>query len=112
MLIIFAGLAGSASYIVFMTDYDNYAGVFTCQKLAFAHRQSASILSRTPSLDKIYVDQVRELRVKQSIMFMAVVVSTLFLRTLSAKAFPEITQRIERTIGTGKSKLGRFGRID
>lgn len=52
-------LAGSASYIVFMTDYVNYAGVFTCQKLAFAHRQSASILSRLPNLDKIYVDKIR-----------------------------------------------------
>ncbi|XP_069678986.1 apolipoprotein D-like [Periplaneta americana] len=52
-------LAGSASYIVLMTDYENYAGVFTCQKLAFAHRQSASILSRTPTLDKVYVDKIR-----------------------------------------------------
>lgn len=58
-MLIFSGLAGSASYIVFMTDYDNFAGVFTCQKLAFAHRQSASILSRSPNLDKIYVDKVR-----------------------------------------------------
>jgi hypothetical protein len=45
-----------------MTDYDNYAGVFTCQKLAFAHRQSASILSRSPNLDKMYVDKVRAIR--------------------------------------------------
>lgn len=52
-------LAGSASYIVFMTDYENYAGVFTCQKLAFAHRQSASILSRKPTLDKVYIDKIR-----------------------------------------------------
>jgi hypothetical protein len=56
----FAGLAGSASYIVFMTDYDNYAGIFTCQTLAFAHRQSASILSRSRTLDKTYVDKVRK----------------------------------------------------
>ncbi|XP_023716673.1 apolipoprotein D [Cryptotermes secundus] len=52
-------VAGSASYIVFMTDYETYAGVFTCQKLGFAHRQSASILSRSPRLDKIYVDKIR-----------------------------------------------------
>jgi hypothetical protein len=45
-----------------MTDYDNYAGVFTCQKMAFAHRQSASILSRLPNLDKMYVDKVRAIR--------------------------------------------------
>jgi hypothetical protein len=46
-----------------MTDYNNYAGVFTCQKMAFAHRQSASILSRLPNLDKMYVDKVRAIRV-------------------------------------------------
>jgi apolipoprotein D and lipocalin family protein len=45
-----------------MTDYDNYAGIFTCQKLAFSHRQSASILSRLPNLDKMYVDKVRAIR--------------------------------------------------
>jgi len=45
-----------------MTDYNNYAGVFTCQKMAFAHRQSASILSRLPNLDKVYVDKVRAIR--------------------------------------------------
>ncbi|XP_049766625.1 apolipoprotein D-like [Schistocerca cancellata] len=52
-------IAGSASYTVFATDYENYAGVFTCQKLAFAHRQSASILSRSPTLDKMYVEKIR-----------------------------------------------------
>ncbi|CAG2059420.1 unnamed protein product [Timema podura] len=52
-------VAGSASYTVISTDYNNYAGVFTCQKLAFAHRQSATILSRTPTLEKAMVDKVR-----------------------------------------------------
>ncbi|PSN46512.1 hypothetical protein C0J52_09036 [Blattella germanica] len=52
-------VAGSASYIVLMTDYENYAAVFSCQKLAFAHRQSASILSRKPTLDKMYTDKIR-----------------------------------------------------
>lgn len=42
-----------------MTDYNTYAGIFTCQKLAFAHRQSATILSRSRSLDKVYVDKLR-----------------------------------------------------
>lgn len=41
-----------------MTDYDNFAGIFTCQKVTFAHRQSATLLSRTKELDKIYVDKV------------------------------------------------------
>lgn len=52
-------VAGTASYVVFMTDYSKYAGIFTCQKLAFANRLSATILSRTKTLDKIYVDKIR-----------------------------------------------------
>lgn len=53
-------VAGSASHVVFMTDYDTYAGIFTCQKLAFAHRQSATILSRTRTLDQEKVDRIRQ----------------------------------------------------
>ncbi|XP_071450534.1 apolipoprotein D-like [Hetaerina americana] len=52
-------VAGTASYKVVVTDYDNFATIFTCQKLAFANRQSASILSRTPILDKMYIDKAR-----------------------------------------------------
>lgn len=52
-------VAGSAMYTVFMTDYDNYAAVFTCQKLAFAHRQSVTILSRERTLDKMFLDKVK-----------------------------------------------------
>ncbi|KAG7200009.1 hypothetical protein KM043_014430 [Ampulex compressa] len=53
-------VAGSASHVVFTTDYDNYAAIFTCQKMAFAHRQSATILSRRRDLDKPYVDKIRQ----------------------------------------------------
>ncbi|XP_029668192.1 apolipoprotein D-like [Formica exsecta] len=53
-------VAGSASHVVFMTDYDTYAGIFTCQKLAFAHRQSATILSRTRMLDQPQVEKIRQ----------------------------------------------------
>lgn len=52
-------VAGSASYTVFSTDYENYAGIFTCQKIAFSNRQSVSILSREKTLDKMYLDKVR-----------------------------------------------------
>uniref|UniRef100_A0A2M4ABX3 Apolipoprotein D n=2 Tax=Anopheles triannulatus TaxID=58253 RepID=A0A2M4ABX3_9DIPT len=52
-------VAGSAKFVVFMTDYDTYAGVFSCQKIPFGHRQSATLLSRTRDLDKIYVDKIR-----------------------------------------------------
>lgn len=51
-------VAGSSKFTVFGTDYTTYAGIFTCQKLAFSHRQSATILSRSKTLDKIYVDKV------------------------------------------------------
>lgn len=52
-------VAGDASYTVFATDYNTYAGIFTCQKLAFAHRRSATLLSRTRSLDKLFIDKLR-----------------------------------------------------
>ncbi|XP_055529392.1 apolipoprotein D-like isoform X1 [Wyeomyia smithii] len=52
-------VAGSAKFIVFMTDYDTFGAVFSCQKIPFGHRQSATILSRTRDLDKIYVDKIR-----------------------------------------------------
>lgn len=52
-------VAGSASYTVLMTDYISHAVIFTCQKLAFAHRRSATILSRTKELDKIFTDKMR-----------------------------------------------------
>ncbi|CAG4933585.1 unnamed protein product [Colias eurytheme] len=52
-------VAGSATYTVISTDYNKYAAIFTCQKLAFAHRQSATILSRTKELDKMFIDKMR-----------------------------------------------------
>lgn len=53
-------VAGSASHVVFATDYENYAGIFTCQKLAFAHRQSATLLSRRRDLDSSYLQLLRQ----------------------------------------------------
>ncbi|XP_037292807.1 apolipoprotein D-like [Manduca sexta] len=52
-------VAGSASYTILGTDYSTYAAIFTCQKLAFAHRRSATILSRTKELDRMFVDKMR-----------------------------------------------------
>lgn len=52
-------VAGESSFTVFMSDYVNYAGIFSCQKVAFTHRQSATLLSRTRTLDKMYVDKMR-----------------------------------------------------
>lgn len=52
-------VAGSAKFVVIMSDFNTYAGVFSCQKIPLGHRQSATILSRTRDLDKIYVDKIR-----------------------------------------------------
>lgn len=59
IMIFLIGVAGTASHVVFATDYDTYAGIFTCQKLAFANRQSATILSRTKELDSSKIDDLR-----------------------------------------------------
>nr|XP_023022010.1 apolipoprotein D-like [Leptinotarsa decemlineata] len=60
-------VAGSSSFTVFTTDYDTYAGIFTCQKITFSNRQSATILSRTRSLDKMYIDKIRNRLVSSQI---------------------------------------------
>lgn len=52
-------VAGKASFTIFMTDYDSYAGVYTCQKLPASNRRSATILSRKKTLDKQVVDKIR-----------------------------------------------------
>ncbi|XP_068086586.1 apolipoprotein D [Anabrus simplex] len=53
-------IAGTSSYIVFDTDYTTYAGVYSCQKLALWYRHSASILSRTPTLDPAIIQRLRQ----------------------------------------------------
>ncbi|KAF2883534.1 hypothetical protein ILUMI_22650 [Ignelater luminosus] len=50
---------GTTTFIVFMTDYDNYVGIFTCKKLPLIHSWSAEILSRAPTIDMDFVDKVR-----------------------------------------------------
>lgn len=52
-------LPGDAIFKVFMTDYEHYAGIFSCQKLPVSHRQSATILSRSKDMDRAYVDKIR-----------------------------------------------------
>ncbi|KAK4022377.1 hypothetical protein OUZ56_007847 [Daphnia magna] len=52
-------LAGKADYVVFSTDYDNYAAIYSCQSILFGHRRSASILSRRPTLDQPYINKIR-----------------------------------------------------
>ncbi|KAK4878314.1 hypothetical protein RN001_010820 [Aquatica leii] len=54
---------GSYKFTVFMTDYLNYAAVFSCKAypLTFSslNKWSAIILSRTPTLDIEFVEKVR-----------------------------------------------------
>lgn len=52
-------LPGEAIFKIFMTDYNNYAGIFSCQKLPVGHRQSATILSRTKDMDRAYIEKIR-----------------------------------------------------
>ncbi|CAH0549531.1 unnamed protein product [Brassicogethes aeneus] len=53
-------VAGTASFTVFTTDYDTFAGIYSCQTLTtIGNRQSATILSRTRTLDKMYSDKIR-----------------------------------------------------
>lgn len=44
-----------------MTDYDNYAGIYTCQTIGFTHRHSATILARKNTLDKLTLEKVRKI---------------------------------------------------
>ncbi|KAF2366362.1 Lipocalin/cytosolic fatty-acid binding domain [Trinorchestia longiramus] len=53
-------IAGKGDYIVFDTDYTNYAGIYECQTVtALMHRKSAAILSREPTLAPEFVDRVK-----------------------------------------------------
>jgi len=53
-------VAGDADLTIFTTDYDNYAGMMSCQKILFGHTKCATILSRKPTLEKSIVNQVRQ----------------------------------------------------
>jgi len=39
---------GDQNYWVIMTDYEQYAAVWSCQRIFFGHRESAQIMSRKP----------------------------------------------------------------
>ncbi|XP_046437821.1 apolipoprotein D-like [Daphnia pulex] len=52
-------IIGKADYIIYFTDYENYGGIFRCQKFLFGHRRSATILSRKPYLSQSFTNQAR-----------------------------------------------------
>jgi len=52
-------IIGKHSLTVFDTDYENYAGIFTCQGVVVGHRRSASIISRSPILPSSFIAKAR-----------------------------------------------------
>ncbi|KAK5638388.1 hypothetical protein RI129_012683 [Pyrocoelia pectoralis] len=58
---------GKADFTIFMTDYDVYAALYTCQGLGIGHRDSVTILSRTRTLDQMYVDKIRSKLISHNI---------------------------------------------
>ncbi|VVC35840.1 Hypothetical protein CINCED_3A020595 [Cinara cedri] len=52
-------IAGKSSFVVFSTDYKQYGAIYSCQKIPFGNRHSVTILSRSRTLDKPYLDKVR-----------------------------------------------------
>ncbi|XP_071526183.1 apolipoprotein D-like isoform X3 [Panulirus ornatus] len=54
-------LTGKADFIVFDTDYETYMSVFECDRAGLLHRRSVTILSRTRTIDDMFVSRVRRL---------------------------------------------------
>ncbi|XP_022250524.1 apolipoprotein D-like [Limulus polyphemus] len=52
-------LFGKVNYWVMMTDYDNYAAIWSCRRMLLGHFQHAEILSRSPTLDKVILNKIR-----------------------------------------------------
>ncbi|CAL4150797.1 unnamed protein product, partial [Meganyctiphanes norvegica] len=50
-------IAGSATFTIMDTDYDNYAIFAECQKLFLISRSNAAILSRNSTLDPAVIEQ-------------------------------------------------------
>ncbi|KAI1290428.1 Apolipoprotein D [Halotydeus destructor] len=52
---------GDQNYWVIMTDYEQYAAVWSCQRLlGIGHRESAQIMSRTPTLNRDVIQKIRK----------------------------------------------------
>ncbi|XP_042890890.1 uncharacterized protein LOC122265578 [Penaeus japonicus] len=54
-------ITGKADFIIFDTDYDTYMAVFECDRAGLLHRRSVAILSRTKTIDELFLGRVRRL---------------------------------------------------
>lgn len=43
-----------------MSDYEQYAAVWSCQRILFGHRESAQIMSRKPTLSRDVITKIRK----------------------------------------------------
>ncbi|GAB6026610.1 hypothetical protein CHUAL_013018 [Chamberlinius hualienensis] len=48
-----------SSFWVVATDYENYAAIWSCRRFLFGHFQSAMILGRNSTLDRLIVNKMR-----------------------------------------------------
>ncbi|XP_037785635.1 uncharacterized protein LOC119581472 isoform X2 [Penaeus monodon] len=56
-----SAITGKADFIIFDTDYDTYMAIFECDRAGLLHRRSVAILSRTQTIDEMFVRRVRRL---------------------------------------------------
>jgi len=56
----FSSPLGKQNYWVVMTDYEQYAAVWSCQRILFGHRESAQIMSRTTDLPREVLNKIRK----------------------------------------------------
>lgn len=54
-------ITGKADFVVFDTDYDSYMAIFECDRAGLLHRRSVSILSRTQTINDMFVRRIRRL---------------------------------------------------
>ena len=53
-----SALTGKADFVVFDTDYDSYVAVFECDRAGLLHRRSVAVLSRSHTIDEMFVRRV------------------------------------------------------
>jgi len=112
-------VAGDSEFVVFMTDYETYAGIFTCQKVLFGHSKSATILSRKPTLDKAVVNQIRQRLEEEGVdpddfsivdQSKCIAESNLNVKiddkTFSAGNVADVVKKVGGAIGVGVEKAG------